>query len=204
MARKTKIRKTKTRIQMGTRVVTLPSPMAYPSPGNITCSSPSTRSSQQALNSFYTLMVKRSRGDWGFASTIYGEHLVVSHHPQQMFTSPSDALRELWKASVLNQAIRYDESVDPTSLKVVKVNMDITDTTDELFRNKQEREDYAKIAAVAKLSVEEARMLKVMNAKALQRLHQGTMTEAQASLIVQDTKNEGAEFAPGTLLRTRR
>ena len=193
-----------------------PMPAVYHPPGrmrgtrvrsmsNVSLSGPQSPHYQgppQALGTFYTFMVQNAVGRWSFVY-INSSRLCIYDHPRQMFARPCDAMREVWQRAVIDLAVNVDEMVDISTLRLVKVNMGVEDASEHLFHDKGEQETYRKMAAVAKLTDREAKLLNLAKQKAMLKLYQAAEDEQATVRILDRVTAEAQDFSPGSLFRTR-
>lgn len=148
---------------------------------------------------FYTFVVQNFDGRWSFVSV--GHHrLVIYDQPRQMFRKVSEPLRDLWRRAVIDGAVATDEMVDITTLRLVKISMAMTEASNLLFHGDSEEEEYRRMAAVAKLSDREARLLRLVREKAVLKLHQAPVDSTLTGRVLDKANDCAEDFLPGTLV----
>jgi len=116
---------------------------------------------------YLTMVVQRHGGEWGYVRV--NQHcLDVVQTPCVFDANASDELLEIWKRVVLDNAIPWEDSVRPETLRIVSYKMQVEDKTLSLFNDDAEVNEFLRMSAMAKLSDAEARLLGLSHAKAKQ------------------------------------
>lgn len=107
----------------------------------------------------YVFAVYASSG-WKFVE-IDGNYCRVNGTINQVFPIICrEEMEYIWKRAVIDGAVEWDESgINDTTFRLLKLNIDIKDVTNELFEDTETLESYLKLGAIRKLSNTEAKLL---------------------------------------------
>jgi hypothetical protein len=144
---------------------------------------------------FYILSINRSDGEIAYAE-IRPRGLVIFSDPTQLFPV-TDASREklklLMRIVTVERACGADEPVDIASLRVIRVRANIEDVTAEIQGlDEEDAKEHQKLAALAKLTDTEARLLGLADEKALFKLTQ--RPEAHVSDDLKEIEGEAIQL----------
>jgi hypothetical protein len=118
---------------------------------------------------YLMLVVQRYSGEWAYVRV--NQHcLDVISLPIVFSELDAGDLLELWKRVVVDNAIPWEDSVRPETLRIVKYRCELQDVTLSLFGDDQSVADFMRINAMAKLSDAEARLLGLTTLKAKQKM----------------------------------
>ncbi|RYD62553.1 MAG: hypothetical protein EOP83_14310 [Verrucomicrobiaceae bacterium] len=112
----------------------------------------------------YAFVVKQGpdeeTAEWRYVTFNYGTTLDVSLFPNMVFPQVTPRHHELWKRVVIDNAFDWDTGhVWPRTLRMVEVFLDVKDITPQLFIDDETYAHSRKLAALSKLTDEEARLL---------------------------------------------
>jgi len=82
----------------------------------------------------------------------------------------ADDLLEIWKRVVIDNAIPWEDSVKPDTLRIVRYKLDVEDNTLSLFGNDDSVKEFLRMSAMSKLTDAEARLLGLTTLKAKQTI----------------------------------
>ncbi len=118
---------------------------------------------------YLAMVVQRPDGDWNYVRV--NQHcLDCVGMPVVFEVSEAHELLELWKRVTIDDAIPWEDSVRPETLRIVSFKMEIEDRTLTLFNNESEVDHMIRTSALSKLTDIEARALGLTHAKAVQAL----------------------------------
>lgn len=112
----------------------------------------------------YGLAVKvgqdASSGEWQFVTLEYGNRLSTTTVPYALFPEVNNDLAEFWRMVTLDRAYNFDEKyIHIETMKLVEVFVGVKDVSEKLFIDADAHRDNQKLAALAKLSPQEATLL---------------------------------------------
>ncbi len=126
---------------------------------------------------------------WQYVHVSYGTTLDTNSAPYKVFPHISREMGEFWKRVVIDNAYDWENynHVHPKTLKLVEVYHHTQDVSDRLFYSDEEMENQQKLAALSKLTAEDAKRLGVdRDYFMLKMFQQGTqerMDENRASAM---------------------
>lgn len=136
-------------------------------------------SNLSSVSSGYIFVVKNRYGEWRFVDHEYATTLTASMSFSHVYPVVTDQMREFWRKVVIDDAFDWDSrsSVDPKSLRLVKVNIQTQDATAQLFDDDSLMRQGQRLAALSKLTVEEAEALGIANQHVMMRMHKAIETD---------------------------
>ena len=118
---------------------------------------------------YLCLVVQCNDGDWRYVR-INSSDADVMNQPYLYDKADADKLMLFFKRAVVDQVIPWDDPVRVETLRIVSYRMEIEDVTGSLFYDEDDLVETMRMAALAKLSDDEAMMLGLGDQKAKQRL----------------------------------
>jgi hypothetical protein len=118
---------------------------------------------------YLTLMVQRWSGEWVYVRV--NQHcLDVLTTPCVFTTAQTDDLLEIWKRVVIDNAIPWEDSIRPDTLRIVRYKLEVEDHTLSLFGDNDSIKECLRMTAMSKLTDSEARVLNLTTLKAKQMI----------------------------------
>lgn len=119
-------------------------------------------------HAYYAMIVKSHYSDdWRYVSAS-PSGLGVTHTPVLYCASSLDKLKDLWERVVLHNAIPWNDSVQPQTLRIIAYSIDIEEVTSNVFG--EDFKDKRQTAALMMIADQDARLLGLEHAKAKQVL----------------------------------
>lgn len=114
----------------------------------------------------YVFVVKVKDGDqgmvWNFVDFSYGTTLRNSSTITALLPRVTPEMQEVWKRIAIDDVFSWDNSsVDPKTLRLVRVTLGCEDATVDLFADEGDMREKIKLSVLSRLTSEEAKMLKV-------------------------------------------
>lgn len=112
-------------------------------------------SSEEIRSEGYTFIVKDNEGVYRF---VYrdGDYLSYAYYPRMIFSHVTEEHRTLWRRVVIDNVYRWDCSVEPSSMRLIKLKTRFVDHT---FVDAHEQMHCTRQMALAKLTPNEAKAL---------------------------------------------
>jgi hypothetical protein len=127
----------------------------------------------------YAFVVKMEDGKWNFVQHDYGTMLGHTSFPEEVYKDIDPALAEFWHNVVIDGLFHFeDRRVDASTMRLVHVEVKTTECTEALFKDSGLLEQSTRHAALAKLTPEEARALRVESEYSLMCLHRNRSDDA--------------------------
>lgn len=118
---------------------------------------------------YLTFVVQDTSGNWQMVRV--NHHCLDTSYEGTVFEeSLADEMLEMWKRVVIDNAIPWEASVRPETMRIIKYQTVAQDMTLSLFHDEPTAKEFLKLNAVSKLSDDEARLLGLTHLKAKQRL----------------------------------
>ena len=139
-------------------------------------------------HAYYAMIVKSHYGDdWRYVSA--SDHgLGATHTPVLYCASSLDKLKELWERVVLHNAIPWNDSVQPQSLRIIAYSIDIEEVTSNVFG--EEFDHKRQTAALMMIDDRDARLLGLEHAKAKQVLFHNPEYEIEDERLLRQLNME--------------
>jgi hypothetical protein len=116
---------------------------------------------------YLTFVVQRHDGQWTYVRV--NQHCLDCYNSPCVFgVEEAENLLDIWKRVVIDNAIPWEDSVRPETLRIVSYKMQVEDLTLSLFHDDQAVNEFLRMSAMSKLSEAEARLLGLTHAKAKQ------------------------------------
>lgn len=120
-----------------------------------TSSSTPYKPGEELCSEGFTFIVKDNEGTYRF---VYrdGDYLSYAYYPRMIFPRVTEEHRTLWRRVVIDNVYRWDCTVDPSSMRLIKLETRFIDHT---FIDDHERAHCTRQMALAKLTASEAKAL---------------------------------------------
>lgn len=136
---------------------------------------------------------------WHYVTFDYGRTLSTSLLPHQVFTEVTPKLHEFWKRVVLDDAFEWEGyGVWSKTLKLVEVFHETRDVTLDLFLDEESYTQSRKLAALSKLSDEEARLLDIGHEYFFLKISQEKANPNADEILAHDLRQLQERLAPKT------
>jgi hypothetical protein len=121
---------------------------------------------------FYAFAMTNPSGDWRYPhfADRGSDVIYVSSVMSQRFRGVHDEMLDLWKRIAVDQALEFDDNIDPTSLRLLRVKVSVEDVTEEMFREHSEFAHHQKLTVLGRLTDSEAKMLGLTKERAIYKL----------------------------------
>ncbi|MBO1021487.1 hypothetical protein IPV08_16120 [Methylobacterium sp. SD274] len=132
---------------------------------------------------------------WRYVTPDYGRSLGTSSVPRAVFPSITPTLHSIWKAAVIDGAFQWDDPfVQRDTLRLVEVHLSSRDVTERLFPDDEAFADSVKMAALAKLSPAEARVLGLETEYTMLRIVQSNPSENETEELTGEGRQQLEEI----------
>lgn len=123
-------------------------------------------------NTFLAFVLTTPTGDFRFPSfrDRGSDAIYTSWGLTQQFSHMNEDMLEIWKRVAVDQALEFDDTVNPTSLRLVRVKTVVEDATHELFDEKSDFEHHQKLSVVGRLSDRESKLLGLAKERAIYKI----------------------------------
>lgn len=148
-------------------------------------------------HAYYALIVKNHFGDWRYVVP-YEHGLTVSSTPAMFAGSTITKLTALWERVVLHNAIPWNDSVMPQTLRIIAYSLDIQEVTETVFGDDYEHK--RKTAALLMLEDQDARRLGLADEKAKQVLFHNPEYEDEDEHLLRQLNKESTSHSLENLL----
>jgi hypothetical protein len=112
---------------------------------------------------------------WRFLSiNHHGNHVGTQYWPDRGFGKINDEMYNFWDHVTIDNGFQFDTQVDRSSLRLVRLRVEMSDATDLLFPDEDHRANVMRKTALAKLTDEEANMLGLGVEYAKMKIFMGT------------------------------
>ncbi len=160
-------------------------------------SAEATMTDARLSHAYYSMIVKSHYGDWRYVSP--HEHgLGVSSTPILFSGSSIDKLTALWERVVLHNAIPWNDSVLPQTLRIIAYSIDIQEVTDTVFGDDYDHK--RSTAALMMIEDRDARRLGLAEAKAKQVLFHNPEFEDEDEHLLKQLNKESTSHRLDNLL----
>lgn len=138
-------------------------------------------------HAYYAMIVKSHYNDWRYV-TVNDHGLSASLAPCLYCASSLDKLKELWERVVLHNAIPWNDSVQPQTMRIIAYSLDIEEVTSNVFG--EEFDHKRQIAALMMIDDRDARLLGLEHAKAKQVLFHNPDYEREDEHLLRQLSKE--------------
>ena len=155
---------------------------------------------EASLNGDYlTLVVQATDGNWRYVR-VNSHCLDCVGIPIVFDKSDGPSLLEVWKKVVIDNAIPWEDSVRTDTLRIVTYKHSMEDVTSTFFNDGEEAKECVRRAALAKLSVYEAKILGLGKTKFTQTFFRDSAFDQDTKKSMQNLAKNSASISLNTLL----
>lgn len=159
--------------------------------------SKSRRSTNDQLNTsetFFTFILADNQNHrWQFPSFSDNSEIGCYSSMHQKFPKISEEMGQIWKRVALDHALEFDELVDPATLRVLCIKVDVQDVTRQLFESDAEYIHNRKMASIGRLSDEEAKLLGLEKERTIYKISTDAERTAEDNKILRKLDDQGEE-----------
>lgn len=160
-------------------------------------SAEATMTDARMSHAYYAMIVKSHYGDWRYVAP--HEHgLGVTGSPTMFAGSSISKLLALWERVVLHNAIPWNDSVIPQTLKIIAYSIDIEEVTETVLGGDYEHK--RKTAALMMMDDQDARRLGLADQKAKQVLFHNPDYEDEDEHLLKQLNKESTSHRLDNLL----
>jgi hypothetical protein len=151
---------------------------------------PSALLQDRNYTSGYTFVVqqktRKGEPEWKFVWVNYDDRLKVAEAPYHISNEITEDMYDLWKRIAIDNVFEWESTrIDPSSLRLVKIETRMVDVTPQLFPHDGDMVAQQRFAALAKLTPEEAKLLGVDDKYALHKLMSRPAIDADDESLLQ-------------------
>lgn len=128
---------------------------------------------------------------WFYVTFDYGGTLSTSTLPHRVFPEITAKMHEFWKQVVLNDTFHWEDfNVWPKTMKLVEVRHEVSDCAVDLFLDQETFENSRKLAALSKLTDEEAKLLDVGHEYFFLKINQDKPKSGAAERLADELRSQ--------------